>query len=327
MKKISLFVGFTPYHSFFAKNIIDDCDGEVWCLFTKGWPKTKKRGYRKLGFFIVSNKWKYNVSYVLSMIYFSIKVRMLLRSRNKIDVYVPHPDNIFSNFLFFSKKINNLNIYEDGILNYYDADVSCKSRRATLSLLGRLLGIPYYSYSGHLAGYDAKKVDKLYVSNPENVVQKRKIGQLVEVNIDVTPLACLKERILFLDQNTAPVLEDVKRRELLNSMMAVYSADTWKYFYKGHHEFSRPISGMESIKKNLSGLPAEEVVVHVKPQVVVSFYSSALINIKKLYPNVECVHLAGDSLLVNIDNCESRVSEILEACGVRPLILKGCDNE
>ena len=169
MLDLNIFIGFTPLHAKNAASIIDGVSGEVCCFFTKEWPKTSKM-YKRLGFNISSIfilRW---AAYVSNFILFTFKVKKLLKSGGNVNLYVPHPANIFSNYLFFCKEVSAVNLYEDGLLNYYDAPSGLARVNLALRILARLLSFPYKDYTGHLAGFDARKVTGVFLTRPDLAV-------------------------------------------------------------------------------------------------------------------------------------------------------------
>ncbi|MBU3057068.1 hypothetical protein [Pseudomonas indica] len=311
-----LIIGFTPFHAFFAERLIDHLEGEVFCLFTKGWPVSKK-SYSRLGFFIRRNRLLKSVSYLLSFIYFTFWVRRALWSGRELHIYVPHPSNIFTNFVFFSKHVSSVNIYEDGLLNYYDADSSRGRVSFFLKLFAWLCGVPFKKYAGHLAGYDARKVRSIYVSRADGVVGREKVDNVVQLRPVNLSIDFVKGRVLFLDQDVRAFLSVGCKESLVLKMFEVYPPERYQYFYKGHHDYQNLIGGMVSLPSKNALLPAEVVVPELKPEVVVSFFSSALLNIVSAFPNIHCVALAAESVSISRDGVPGSLADIFNSSGVR----------
>lgn len=315
MPRVNVVVGFTPFHSFFAERLINDLDGESYCLFTKGWPDGKGK-YKRLGFFIRRNRFLQRGSYLLSFVYFTLWVRWSLLMGKELHVYVPHPSNIYSNFLFFSKRVSSVNIYEDGLLNYYDADASRGRVGFGLRLFAFLCGASFRSYKGHLAGYDARTISSLYVSREEGVVSRGKVGLLVQLPLTSSSIDLVKGRVLFLDQDVSSFLSSGEREELILEMFKMYPPDKYQYFYKGHHDYQGLIEGMIPLQGWLVSLPAEVVMPELRPEIVVSFFSSALLNIVGSFPGVSCVALAAQYVKVSRDGVPGSLADIFSHGGV-----------
>ena len=292
---------------------------QVYCNFSKCWPDVE--GYRRLGF-AVGSSGAFNKLYsVLSFFWFALVVRYFIVRGYSLDVYIPHPGNILSNYLFFSRASGSrLYLYEDGILNYYDATARNPFVGRFKKIIAWLGGMRYHEYSGHLAGYDAGVFDGAFLSRPNLAVRKSRLGEVFHLPPVAKPIVPTPGVILFLDQNVADCLTEAEREKYLAEMFSVFPADEYSYFYKSHHDFSSPASTlMRGLTAEQSLLPAEVVVGVLKPSHVISFYSSALINIKMSNPGVECVSLAACKIPVLVDGVAGCLSDLFECCDVRDL--------
>lgn len=314
MRRINLVIGFTPFHAVFAEKLICHLEGESFGLFTKGWPSNK--GLGRLGGFSGRNRFLRGASYFLSFIYFTFWVRRELWRGTELHVYMPHPSSIFSNFLFFSERVSSINIYEDGLLNYYDADASKGNLGFGLRFVSLLLGAPFRSYEGHLAGYDVRKINCLYVSRAKDVVAREKVDSVIQLTLDYPSLDLVKGRVLFLDQDTSSFFAVKERQELIARMFEMYPPEYYQYFYKGHHDYKGSVDGMVVLEGRLVGLPAEILMAELGFEVVVSFFSSALLNIATAFPVVNCVALAADYVEISRDGKPSTLREVFNSCGV-----------
>lgn len=272
-------------------------------------------------FFFVHSRLLYKLSYILSFTYFSLLIRMLLFVGCKINIYAPHPANIFSNYLFLSGKATAVYVYEDGLLNYYDASSGVFEVRRSLRILAAILGMHYRSYQGHLAGYDATKLTGAFLSHGDLAVCKEKLGTLRELPVTVRRVKPVKNRILFLDQDVSDLLTDSQRTVAMNLMLSRFPMSRYEYIYKGHHDYRRPIPGMALLPEKLRLQPAELIIPDVAPSVVVSFYSSALLNIATLYPEIVCLSLAAELVRIKRDGVPERLSDLLTLTGVRTATL------
>ncbi|MBC9251079.1 hypothetical protein A9179_12410 [Pseudomonas alcaligenes] len=314
MAKVNIVVGFTPYHALFAERLIAELEGQTWCLFSKGWPAGG--GYRRLGCFSRRYTWLHGLTYLLSFVHFALRVRWFWLKGADIELYAPHPGNIFSNYLFFSAKVRAVHVYEDGLLNYYDAPAEKFSLGRSLRRLAALGGLPYRDFSGHLAGYASGRVDTLYVSRAARVVARQQVRQVVQLASTAAAISPVAGRVLFLEQNTAAFISAEQREELLARMFALYPRDRYAFFCKGHHDFAGDGLGMENLDAELAKLPAEQVVQQLRPQVVVSFFSSALLNIASVHPEIDCVALAAGHVAVTRDGVGCSLSDIFTEAGV-----------
>lgn len=314
MNNISIFIGFTPLHAKNAALIIDGVDGKVYCLFTKTWPKTSKI-YNRLGLNIPDEGVLRSIVYILNFMYFSLAVKVLMKRFDNISIYIPHPANIFTNNLFFNKKISEVNLYEDGLLNYYDVTASLKRLHVATRMLARFFALPYREYRGHLSGFDARHIACIYLTQPKLAVAKHKFDKIIELKYTKTLNIINKGKILFLDQDTRSRISKEKRESLIYDMYIKFPKNKYTYLYKKHHDYDENID-MDELPRVLKNHPAEDVVSIVMPELIISFFSTALINIKNVNPNIKCLALAAKLINVKIDGRQSNLSQVFLANGV-----------
>jgi hypothetical protein len=293
LSKVSIVIGFTPYHAYASRQIIDSLEGEVYCCFSKLWPETQRRYKRSFG---TGGGGK--LSNFIMFFIFSFKVKWYLLTKKDIDVYMPHPANIFTNYLFFlQRNSKRCFIYEDGLLNYYDAELGYEP----VSLAKRVFALfclhPYKKYSGHLAGYDAGSYDGAFLSMPDLAVRKESLGRLCRLEFAAPKLNYDEKIILFLDQNTNGRMTKSERAQCLEKMYLQYPPAEYKYYYKPHHDFNEGvIPAMTKLDAESAEIPAEMLVTTLRPKRVMSFYSSALINIKRCHSEIESISIAGNKV-------------------------------
>lgn len=309
-----IFIGFTPLHAQNVEEILREMHGEVFCLFTKKWPETE-RSYKRLGFSLPSKGVARGFLYILNFIFFSLKIRRIIKSKAKVELYIPHPNNIFTNYLFFCPEIAEVNIYEDGILNYYDAPTGSKKPNVFLRLLSSACALPYSHYSGHLSGCDAKKITSGYFSRPDFAVSIDKFSKIIKLSYQKQIMHLDQQRILFLDQDTALQIGEAERQKLLCNMFETFPPESYKYYYKPHHEYEAS-TGMNNLPENLKYLAAEKVIDEIKPGIVISFFSSALINIKQISPEIRCISLAAERVQVTVNGEQKTLGALFLAAGV-----------
>lgn len=309
-----IFIGFTPLHARNVQEIIKNEDGEIYCLFTKIWPD-KEIDYNRLGFSLPSAGISRTLLYFLSFIRFSFQIRKLIKNKKQIELYVPHPNNIFTNYLFFCHEITTVNIYEDGILNYYDAPTNNKQPNAIFRLLSKACGLAYTSYSGHLSGLDARMITSGYFYRPSSIVSMNKFEKLFELTPEKQQTLIDEKTILFLDQDTSSQFSDTHRLKLIDDMLEKFSRTDYNYYYKPHHEYEAKFE-MTKLPKNLRPLAAEKVIEAIKPGIVISFFSSALINIKQISPDTRCISLASREIQITINGERKTLDSLFLAASV-----------
>ena len=311
----SIFIGFTPYHSYVSSKIIDQLDNsKVYCAFTKSWPKTQKQ-YNRLGLPIQQPVPGNNILLTFHLSYLLYKITT---TKQAVDIYIPHPGHILSNYLFFSDIPNKrIFIYEDGLSNYIDASSHNPFIGKLKLTLARLCGLQYREYSGHLAGYDAGSYDGAYLSMPDKAVSKDRLGTLHRLSFETQAFASKHNTILFLDQDVSSRMSAEARDCCIAAMLAAYPPGKYIYHYKPHHDYSSRLSEtMQPLDPKLRNLPAEILIERFRPSHVISFFSSALVNIKSGWPQVECVSLAANQIVISRNGKPSLLHELFQEMGV-----------
>lgn len=286
-RQINLVVGFTPYQSLYAESFIDSLVGDTYFFFTKREPKCKAK---RIGF----PGWP-KISFIVYIFY----LRFLFLRGVHINFYFPHACHPATNYLVFSGKCKSLHVFEEGIANYHDAYrekwVVSKIKKNFLFFIG----LPYHDYSGHITGCDEVFFDSCICSFPNNLVNLHRFKKVVfkKPIIEESVVCRNASKVLFLDQ---PLIMSISEREALNKKLSQAMSSYDQVFYKGHHDQNKPFGEFLMLSDAEMKIPAELLVATIDFGVVVSFNSSALITIKSLFPEVECLSfpVPGQELLV-----------------------------
>lgn len=191
MERTSIFIGFTPYHAYVAGSILEQVSGPIYCAFTKMWPVTTNR-YIRLA---PSDAWPTPARLAICLFRLTTTVRKLVARGHPLDVYIPHPSHIMSNYLFFAEiPGKRIYLYEDGLLNYHDAIPYKPFVSTTKRLLAYFTGLNYRDYPGHVAGYDVGSYDGAFLSAPERAVRKERLGEIRRLLFPVQSLQLKKKQ-------------------------------------------------------------------------------------------------------------------------------------
>ena len=318
---INLVIGYTPYHHMFTARFIDRLIGKTYCFYTAKDNYTKKQN-REIGFKYRNKNFLGSITLALSVIYFAVFFWYLVTKRFKISVYLPHASHFLGNYLYFSKYVSDVYIYEDGILNYYDAKVGAERTGSLKKLLSFFLLMPCRPYRGHLTGFDERSASGAYLSRPKYAVGCDKIGEIKYVDCLRDDIAVRKGIILFLDQDISRLLGPNEFNRYNVMLQEFITSGDFTAYYKPHHEYNDYRTWgncMKSIDKKLSCVPAEQVIEILRPELVISFFSSALINIKQAFPSVKCLALASDFLKISRNGRITTLSELFVEADVNVL--------
>lgn len=244
---------------------------------------------------------------------------------SNVDIYVPHPFNPLSNYAFFLSEHSKKYIYQDGILNYYDAPSPLGSRSCLLKQKAKaaVIGLPYRSYTGHLSGIDATAIAGGFFTHPEKVVQASRFQRIDKLYLAQPPTdSPTKSRsgTLFLDQSIEASVEKSVASELRLRTVDFVNKLGGPVFYKPHYAQKAKSSSDPSWKEldnHSQSLPAELLVAQLGVKSVVSFFSSALANIALNHSNIDCYATAADAVHVTIDGRPTMLAEVLSGLGVK----------
>lgn len=319
----SILIGTTPTHLIPMLEVADQLPGQI--LFFHPEAQRIPQRYRERLAFLGGCE-RTNRSRSSKYLAAGRSLRRVLAKGANATVCVPHPFNPLSNFACFAPGANDVRIYQDGMLNYYDAtnpfgQAFALARRRLLAL-GALL--PYRAYAGHLSGIEARSISTGYFTHPEHVVLKECFSRIAPIKFAAS-LASIDQAeegnavTLFLDQpieRFVPAEDVVPLRRLAREV-----ADSMgrPVLYKPHYVQRYPFGiepGWQLASDEEMALPAEEIPMIRSVGAVVSFCSSALVNIRLLQPGVRCVAVGGTLVPIRIDGEQKTVADLLSKFGV-----------
>lgn len=255
------------------------------------------------------------------------KIRGVVAAGLSISVYAPHPYNPLSNYLLFSVKGVEKNIYQDGILNYYDAMTPPMSGLRFLgrSLRAASMALPYKKFSGHLSGVQSFQAYSGYFTHPEKVVLRSSFHRLLKLQGGAQSESEERDQkascgvTLFLDQPIERSLSVECARDARAAAVMLANKLGKPVMYKPHHDQGR-VNSMQSNWKALSAdekrMPAEVLIRSKTPCNVVGFYSSALGNIRAYDKNICCYAVGANAVAIQINGEHSTLGELLSGLGV-----------
>ncbi len=217
--------------------------------------------------------------------------------RERFDLYLPHPVHAAGNHFFFSANVNTINLFEDGILNYYNASPTDFLRRKLekRARYMRLFPLSYRLYEGHLSGIHATDRPLVgWFSQPDSVYAPERFAAIHPVSRAKPAFTPLANRVLILDQPLVQILPSEVAERLHNAFRR-YLQTTWpqgEFIFKPHPSAPSEIRPeMQTLAPSLceDNRPVEELVHELEPAAVISFCSSALVSIVNAHPGVRGV--------------------------------------
>lgn len=245
-----------------------------------------------------------------------------LMDRGQVDLYVPHPFNPLSNHAFFHAGPSRRFIYQDGILNYYDAapPLASLSARMRQRAKASVIGARYRMYGGHLSGIDNGPVAGGFFTHPDRIVRSEKFSSLRRLEFrSEGGSAEPRADVLFLDQPLESILDAARSRELRRRTIEYANALGGRVYYKPHYAQGQAVSfapGWTALAHDWNVLPAEWVVGRLRPAHVVSYCTSALANIAMSDNAIACHATAANLIQVSVNGRPTTLAEVLSGLGV-----------
>lgn len=318
----AIIIGFTPFHLLPMRELIATVEGDLH-VFHPMAEKLRVSGSERSVTFLggcgspAGSRWR---KYARAR----REIDCLMSRGKPVDLYLPHPFNPLSNHAFFHPGPSRRFIYQDGILNYYDAATPLGSFSARMRQRAKaaVIGARYRTYAGHLSGIDCRPVVGGYFTHPERIVSAGKIP--VRWQLDFRGGApreggASSSDVVFLDQPVELLVGEERARELRRRTVEYANALGGRVYYKPHYAQGRVSSfepGWAALSADLEALPAEWVVARLKPAHVVSYCTSALANIAMAESAIVCHATAANLIRVTVDGRPTTLAEVLAGLGV-----------
>ena len=218
-----------------------------------------------------------------------------------IYVYFPHLEDMLINFIFFKlktlfpEKVTG-RVIEDGILNYYELPFEGnKKTNLWKKALGKISKLPFTFYQGDISGIDLKVVENQYVRAPKLAYNPDKSLQLP---IEKVNFKAEKGKTLILGQEAYINIYGIESyqgatKKLVQHILSIIPIDA-EIVYKPHrygkniNNFLKSLLPGKKITFINDESPVEKIVAEIQPEYIISFNSSALLNIN-LMLDTECL--------------------------------------
>ncbi|MCY1275181.1 hypothetical protein D9M70_238170 [compost metagenome] len=239
------------------------------------------------------------------------------------NLFIPHPDHLLGNTLFFNKNAKNITIIEDGILNYYDYEASAEIKKTSKKrrLITYLTPFRYNTYTGHHSGIDSVPPRYLsgWFSNPEKIIKKENYSKINKIKFPEQKSKDheLYEKAVFLDQPIEKFLPPSKAKALRESSIAFLEKSFQEVTVKAHPEHDQetlPIKN-RSIYIFPPNTPIEEIICETQPIAIISYCSTALINSALISPRTRCISI-GINIITEEIPTTSSIRNLFKEVGV-----------
>lgn len=279
---------YTNYHSLLWESIASqiDCRNIITINFSKR--KTKSEKCKTIE---RSEKNK--------IIFFLICIKIAITAKfKKYNLFIPHPDHLLGNTLFFGRNAQKITIIEDGVLNYYNNKRNKEINRISRKRKYITMFTPfkYKVYSGHLSGIDTHPPKRLcgWFTSPDDLFERSTFKETYKIPTkNLSNETSQKYEAFFIDQPIENFLNQETAKKL-REKATKYMEENFKIvFVKCHPESkSKSIQIRNKVEEEESNsLTAEELIMKYKPSYIISYCSTSLLNTRRLLPNSKIISI------------------------------------
>lgn len=217
---------------------------------------------------------------------------------NEVEIMIADVYQYLNNYLYGYACKKNIKItnYPDGLLNLvnYKVDYSKKIKIIIKKFLCKILRWDYYFYN-YPSGID--KSQKIYTYN-KSIIKKetylKKNVEIIELSSKKKALMKYSNALIIGQDNLINVLGEKKYYNYILEQVKVLRKDNniEKIYYKSHPKYLNQIF-QTKIRKYCLLIEDDELVEKLIEKYKIikasSFYSTALINLKNQYDDIECI--------------------------------------
>ncbi|HEX7074284.1 MAG TPA: hypothetical protein VF226_09610 [Hyphomicrobiaceae bacterium] len=325
--KASIIIGFTPFHLLPMIEVLQAMEGDAYFFHPSADDPCIGTTEQCLAFLGKCND--PHLHRIEKYFRAGRDLDRIAKRYGEVDVYVPHPFNPLSNRAFFHPSASGRFIYQDGLLNYYDAlsPLSSRGRRLRQMAKAAAVGLLYRTYEGHLSGVDSRTVSGGFFTHPDRIVRAGSFPVLRRLDFgrgDKGGRPIPDGGTLFLDQPIEEVVDAGVARELRRQTLDYVNRLGGRVYYKPHYSQKDARcfdAAWRPVGRELGALPAEWVAPKLDVANVVSFFTSALANVAMSNDAVTCHATAAHAVPISIDGRRTSLAELLSGFGVKTVDL------
>lgn len=301
MKKINLFLPITPYSLAICENLVkshEDQDVRNVLVNPHGLEYTKDSWDEVYLDFcsreVSDNSIERYQNFAKQTAVFAKMYRRLKKFENTaLDFYYVDLAHVLTNAIFFSfKNIKERYIIEDGLLNYYYLPLKGKmlSKKIANTFL-HFIGLPTQNFDGDITGIEMDIVKSQHVYFPDIAYYPQKSTQISFKKHEYKS----DDKIIILGQE--PIINFIKTEEYLNTLERIIDDAINKegfrgiFYYKPHHHGKKDLA-RPFLENKLGDMlvivednrPIHLIIDKIKPSAIVSFGSSASLQLKRILP-------------------------------------------
>lgn len=319
--KTHIFVCHTPFQLLYAELIITHLrDRSMTHNYIVVHPNLKIQSFKsKVKYVNYGDNYKLKNCKKLIKTYKVLR-RFLFDKSTNTEFYFSHISGLFPNYIFFNSEVlnnNKLNLFYEGILYLYDYNETFCKTHLKRKIASFLLGFNY-KYVRKILPINSPKISCIYTPYPE--LTKGQNRKKVKVKFEDSPQNNSKEKGILILGGPVDYLQEL--------YLYVFKKLTYKtkIFYKSHSSFLRENKKylntfkMAAQEYNLvyeeiePTLPIELLSKNYSISEVFSYYSSSLINLSSINPQIKLNCLIKNSL-------DSEIRKIFQRLNIKVIKL------
>lgn len=218
------------------------------------------------------------------------RIRDLRRENSVFNVFIPHPYHSIPNFLAFYTKPTTINLLPDGILNYYNCQITRSQLWQMIKKKFTLfLGGNYRIYKGSIIASDYLNYTANYVFLKRGVVTDVGVTKVLELAEQNRFPNSTERKILFIDQPLEFFSKDAQEAIKKKIKDFFQEKNVELVLYKPHREQKRKNLQLKNNQKTISirgMIPVELISQEFEYNEIVGICSSALITLRLMNQNL-----------------------------------------
>lgn len=241
---------------------------------------------------------------------FKKKIKQILSNGSIKTIHIAHPYHLPTNFLLFHIQNKKAYLIPDGVLNYSNKRIEFFQ---FISMIGKfalalMLGMTYRPYTGHLTAYNKRcRYRGVYTFKSDGLVTD--CGRVCLIKKAQYPSITNKENPIYmiLDQDIEKIFCKRKSHIFRQGMAEYLSKKRIHHvLYKSHPTQKNTNDWLIDygirVQFISSDLPIEMIFHKYSVMEVISFFSSALLNIQDMYPHIKCTAIMPSRSHLNLKN-------------------------
>lgn len=281
----TIFIANTPFHNYFCNKIVnhllDNHDANIEPILITSKPVLFEHNFSSIILIRIPQLIKLLGTFQV--------LKFIKRQRNNVSFFIPHTNSFTANYLYYSTN-NEINFYYEGLLNFYSYKHHFQKKEILLKkIISSILGFKYV-FEPTIFPIGENNYKKFYTVLPTETLGN--MSKKVEISLrnDISLEPPKSRRLIILGGEPSYLSNDQLNQQFLAFRKLVdTNFSTFEKYYKMHprEELDSYSKFFFDFKKLGWENPIEDIISSINPQVIISYPSSALINLKLMFPHIK----------------------------------------